>query len=139
MKVTVKKVFIPAYGYVLAPVDEVSAESIAKLKKEEFTVPLSPVRCPKFHKKYFALINLAFENQEFYKDLNQFRKIMEMKSGYFDIVPTDKGVVYLPKSISFDKMPQSEFEELYSKVLDEVIKLLNCDENDLLNQLVGFI
>lgn len=127
-------------GFCLVPADDESMELFKKLKKADvLECNVKEYRNYKFHKKYFALINLAFENQEFYKDLNQFRKIMEMKAGYFDIVPTDKGVVYLPKSISFSKLPQSEFEELYYKVLDEVIKLLNCDKNDLLNQLVGFI
>lgn len=127
-------------GFCLVPADDESMERFKKLKKAEvYECNVKEFRNYDFHKKYFALISLAFENQEHYKNIDQFRKIMEMKAGYFEDVITDKGIVYLPKSISFAKMPQSEFEELYSKVLDEVIKLLNCDKNDLLNQLAGFI
>ena len=128
-------------GFCLVPADDESMERFKKLKKADvLECDVKEYRNYEFHKKYFALINLAFENQEFYKDLNQFRKIMEMKSGYFDIVPTDKGYnLFIPKSIAYDKLNQVDFEELYNKVLNEIIKYLNLTEQELLKELGNFI
>ena len=83
-------------------------------------VTLRHPRNYEFHKKYFALISLGFENQERYNNQDHYRYLMQMKAGYYDAVETDKGTVWFPKSISFSSMESHEFMDLYSKVLYEI-------------------
>ena len=87
-----------------------------------------------FHKKYFALIKLGFENQERYKNKDHYRYVMQMKAGFYDSVETDKGTIWLPKSVSFSSMESHEFMDLYSKVLYEISLDLNLKVNDLDNE-----
>lgn len=91
-----------------------------------------------FHKKYFALMRFAFENQERYQDKEQMRFVYTLKAGYSTPIQTDKGVVFMPKSVAFDKMEEDEFEQLYSAMIDVVIKELGVEEGDLLDELLNY-
>ena len=92
-----------------------------------------------FHKKFFALLNMAFQNQEEYEYFEDFRAVMVMKAGFFKTIATDKGMVYLPKSLSFAKMDEIEFGELYSKMIDVVIKLLGITEENIEQEIMSFM
>jgi hypothetical protein len=85
-----------------------------------------------FHRKYFALIKFAFENwtpeektfkgQVVQKEINRFRKDIQILAGFYDVVVNLKGEVrYESKSISFNSMEQDEFEKLYSAVIDVIL------------------
>ena len=97
------------------------------------------VRNYAFHKKYFGLLNLVFNNQEQYNNFENFRRVMQMKAGYFDEQITDKGIVYLPKSISFEELDQVAFEKLYSDVLDVLIAQFKFDKESIENELINFM
>lgn len=103
--------------------------------KAEIKVP----RNYRFHKRYFALLNLAFQNQDKFDNFEKFRFVMTMRAGYFETINTGKGVVYMPKSISFAKMDQVEFEKVYSDMLNEVIDLLQADRETIENELINFM
>lgn len=78
-----------------------------------------------FHKKYFALINLAYSNSILNESLTfeQFRGEITMRAGYSDSYIDFKGnLKYQPISISFAKMDDLEFEDLYSKCIDVILK-----------------
>jgi hypothetical protein len=92
-----------------------------------------------FHKKFFALLNLGFDNQEHYSDFDVYREIIIMRSGYFKTVPTEKGTVYLPLSISFGSMTQEKFEELFDAVLLTLGKDLHMKGDDILCELNSFM
>ena len=92
-----------------------------------------------FHRKFFALLNMAFENQETFNNFEHFRAFMTMKAGYYQRIPTDKGEMYLPDSISFAKMDQVEFEELYGAMIDTVGKFLDISREDIMQNLVDFM
>ena len=97
-------------------------------------VTLKHPRNYQFLKKYFALLKLGFENQEHYKNKDHYRYVMQMKAGFYDSVETDKGTIWLPKSVSFSSMESHEFMDLYSKVLYEISLDLNLKVNDLDNE-----
>lgn len=81
------------------------------------------VRSPRFHRKYFGLIRILFDNQEKYNNLDTFRKITEMRAGWYDVVADKNGNnYYLPKSISYENMTGEEFEGLYNAVLDQAVE-----------------
>ena len=80
----------------------------------------------KFLKKYFSLINCAWEfltepQRAFFKEsVEAFRKTVEISAGHYEPVYSVSRQTWLetPKSIAFDKLTESEFETLYNKVKD---------------------
>lgn len=72
----------------------------------------------KFHKKAFALLNLGFSNQSQYTQFEVYRKIVTIKSGFFDEAPGKDGhTYYIPQSLSYDTMSAETFEKWYSATL----------------------
>jgi hypothetical protein len=103
-------------------------------------------RSVNFHRKYFALLNCAVnhlpdeERFEQYRDVNYLRKYTLIMIGKCEVIIGLTGREnYIPKSISFQKMDNAEFEEVYSKTLIVLLKYflahlsLEDFENDILN------
>ena len=124
--------FIPAYNS-----DYEAASNIrpGETVKGVITRP----RNLQFHKKYFAMLNLLFANQELYSSFEDFRGYYQMKAGFYKTVLTPKGKLYWPISISFASMDDLEFETVYNKVLDELLKDIPMDRQDLETALVEFM
>jgi len=87
----------------------------------------------KFHRKYFALLNIAFDHWEPgqidskhgvpEKNFDRFRADLTILAGFFEnTIRLDGSVRIEPKSISFAKMDADEFERLYNKTIDVLIK-----------------
>ena len=116
------------------------ADNISKLKDGEYhEVTVKKIRNPKFHRKFFALVKLAHENSDYDMPLDSFRKYLVIKAGYFNVFPTQKGKYIEAKSIAFDKMDETEFAELYSKVLDVVVQEIGVPQETIENELIGFM
>jgi hypothetical protein len=87
-----------------------------------------------FHKKYFALINMLFDNQEIYNNIDHLRHDLILEAGFYDLRNNIQGAeVKEVKSISFAKMTEEEFENLYSKTLDVIIKYFNFDKQTIID------
>lgn len=127
----------------LIPVYNSDYETLKECKLkigDVYEIEVKKKRNYEFHKKYFALINLCFENQELFETIEELRYYLTMKSGYYRKVETPKGEMYLPKSISFSNMDEIEFDKLYQKTITEVMTLLGVDDKtDLLNELINFM
>ena len=125
-------------GHALAPASEADAELLSKIKAGE-TVKLTLTR-PRnvgFHRKFFALMNLAFdyfeppphgegsalaERIEVQKNFDRFRKDITILAGHYEATYRLNGDVRVEaKSISFGSMSQDEFEHLYSKCIDVIL------------------
>jgi hypothetical protein len=77
----------------------------------------------KFHRKFFALLNIAFNNQDKYDNFEDFRCEIILRCGFYKEHVTVKGVlIYIPKSIAFSTMDELEFESLYQKAIDIILK-----------------
>jgi hypothetical protein len=119
MKLMLKKIaggLIPSL-----PMDE------EKLSKWKFgSIMECEVKKPRngqFHRKFFALINVVYINQEKYTQLDDLLVEVKLKTGHYKEHLTTKGeIIYLPKSISFAQMDEMEFGLFYSKVIDVVLK-----------------
>ncbi len=115
-------------------------------------------RNPKFHRKFFALLNLGFEAWEpgrkhkthkgipVSKNFEQFREDITILAGFYEQTFDLHGRLKLKaKSISFAKMEEPEFEQLYSAVADVLLehvltKYAGREELDsVVNQLMGFL
>lgn len=124
-------VFVPIY-----PEDH---DRAAKMKEgDQVLVKSTNQRSIGFHRKFMALIKTGFENQEQYKDFDDFRYVMTMKAGFYHRVVTDKGTIFLPQSVAFDAMDQETFEELFQRVGDVIANLIGVQSEDLMNEIQTF-
>ena len=116
----------------LKPLNSEDEEKLKSLPLDwDGIVTLKHPRNYEFHKKYFALIKLGFENQERYKNKDHYRYVMQMKAGFYESIETDKGTIWLPVSISFGSMESHEFNDLYEKVLNEIADDLGLGTDEL--------
>lgn len=124
--------------------DEKKKLKIGQTYKAKITVP----RNIDFHRKYFALINCAWEyqneavQQHFKNSVDQFRKSVEMSAGWCDTVYSINRKEWqdVPKSIAFDKMDGAEFSTLYDNVKTVLftVFLKNVSEDVFMNELINF-
>jgi len=90
----------------------------------------------KFHKKFFALLNMIYENQEQYNNIEHLRKDLTISAGYYDLRFNIEGVeVQEAKSISFAKMDDNEFSEFYNRIVDVVVKWLGIDKQEIIDNI----
>lgn len=109
-----------------------------KLKRvhegEMIKVSFSKPRNAKFHKKYFALLQVVVDNDDRYEGVEEVLHVMKLKLGHYDnIVNTDGRIIYKPKSISFAKMDDIAFNDFYQKTVNKILKdfLKKWDEETL--------
>lgn len=115
---------------------------------EVYRVDIVKARNIDFHRKYFALINIGWEylNEEqtkFFKyDREGFRKCVQIAAGYYNLTYSIKRKEWVEESmsISFEKMDDLEFHDLYNKVRDVIFSLIeeNVSEDEFLYNLADF-
>jgi len=131
----------------LVPFTDQDKELIDSLPKNQLiNCAVTKKRNIKFHRKFYSLLNYAydlFEPPEIVangrtfdgnKDFEEFRKWLIVKAGYFDVIGyPDDSVRVRAKSISFGKMEEEEFERVYNNCINVVIKYLcqNYTEEEL--------
>lgn len=106
-------------------------------------VDLKLVRNSSFHRKFFALVKIAFDmwtdtlpeqtwrGMPVQPNIDHFRRDLIIAAGFHDVVWSTKKdrdgnqeFRVVPKSIAFSSMPQDEFERLYSAVIDVILRML---------------
>jgi hypothetical protein len=115
-------------------------DKIKKLKVgEEYQCEIKQPRNLKFHRKFFALINMLFENQERYNNSDRLRKDLIIEAGFYDEWVDLHGVINKEaKSISFASMSEDEFQDLYSKVIDVIVQYFHFDKQDIIENVEQF-
>lgn len=110
----------------LRPLEEDKIKRIAEGEAVEFEYKLS--RNYKFLQKFFVFLKAVYDIeaiQEQFDSVEHLRYALTMDAGYFEQVLGMNGQVYLkPKSISFAKMDEAEFDQFYAKVMAIVLKRL---------------
>ena len=111
-------------GGKLVPADAASQAILSKIKTGEVVqVEVKRPRNSAHHRKFFALLNVVFENQEAYESPDHLLLALKYAVGHCEIViAKDGSKMPLGRSIAFHKMDQSEFEAFYEKCLDIVAK-----------------
>lgn len=149
-------VLMRAPGPALVPADERAAQVIERWRVGEgVRASVSRMRNVHFHRKFFALLRVAFDawepepceyrGQEAVKNFERFRKDLLVLSGFADPVVNIKGEVRMePKSISFASMDEDEFQEVYDRVADVILqKVLRTytreDLDRVVQEIVGFL
>jgi len=97
------------------------------------TVDYKKNRNYEFHKKFFALLNIGFENQEREKTLELYRAKVLIQIGHCDFIFTESGQInYIPKSVSYDAIPDNnEFELIYNKAVEYIASKLSLTNEEL--------
>ena len=123
----------------LVPLYPSDMDEKRKLKLgQDYVCEVTNPRNVGFHRKFFAMLNVGHENTKLDMPFDTYRKYLLMKSGYFVAYTTPKGVFYDARSISFAKMPQDEFEEVYSRVLDKMIEDVGLTNDEVERQLINY-
>lgn len=132
----------------LKPLYDPDFEEKKKLRVgETYRATINVPRNLAFHRKYFALINCAWEHlteeqQKPFVNTEQFRKYLEVAAGHFDLWHSpDYGIdLRIPKSISFGKMDEAEFGELYERIKDVLFTrfLSHISEEEFEQNLINF-
>ena len=126
-----------------ADFDERKKLRVGETYKATITIP----RNLAFHRKYFALINCAWEylteaQQAPFVNIEQFRKHLEVAAGWYEqwYSPDYNLHLRIPKSISFSKMSGDEFSELYKRIKDVLFThfLTNISEEEFTKNLINF-
>jgi hypothetical protein len=135
------------------PATEADKDELERLAfGEVYTAEFRKMRNWRFHRKFFALLGIAFDNMA--DDVRERCNIntidgmlihLKITLGHYDLMVTlDGQPIYQPKSISFAAMDQLEFEKFYQRTIDVVISqyTVGMDQRRLeqmVGQVMGFI
>lgn len=124
----------------LIPVYPSDFDEKRKLKLgEDYEAEIKMPRNYQFHKKLFALFNVGCQNSKMDLPFDVYRKIMTVRSGFFTAYQTDKGVYYEPDSLSFTAKDEVQMQEVYSRVLDAIIKDIGSTSEEIEKALIEFM
>jgi hypothetical protein len=131
------------FGGKLVPADEASRAILSKIKTGDVVrVEVKRPRNTAHHRKFFALLNVVFENQEAYENPDHLLLALKYAVGHCDIViAKDGSKMPIGRSIAFHKMNQAEFEAFYEKCLDVIAKhfLPGVETDALRAEVEGFL
>ena len=124
----------------LKPAYDSDKENYNKIKLNQiYEFEFKQPRNYKFHRKFFALLNLCFQNQEHYNDFEDLRHDLIISAGYCRTIYDRDGLeIKKPLSISFASMDEHEFSELYTKVSKVIIDWLGVTNEDLENEILQY-
>ena len=113
-----KALFVKHLG-ALRPADDDADTILSKLKdgdlvKAEIKVPRNLAH----HRKFWKLMSIVYENQTYYQSPEHVCTAFKVATGHCDYLQTQRGLVGIPRSISFAKMDQPGFEKFYSDAVD---------------------
>lgn len=135
----------------LKPLYDEDLEEKKKLKMgETYEVTVKRPRNVEFHRKYFALLNTAWAYQTeavqkgcFSNSFDCFRHTILLNTGFCERIYSYSRQEYIdiPKSVSFGKMSESEFQDVYSRTLDFIIQNLlpNISEQEFKDNIEEFM
>ena len=125
-----QKIFVRKQLGALKPVDHVGVDALYKLKEGViYACQITKPRSSKFHRMFFAMIGLCYENQDIYNSMDNFREEITKAAGHFTSYTNHKGnTVYKAESISFSKMGQDDFEKVYESVFMTCVHIFKWED-----------
>lgn len=151
---------VKAPGGYFIPASDVDRDEAEKLKNGVvYTFDAKKERNSLFHRKVLALIRLGFdawdptstitirysEGITPEKDFEKFREDLTIAAGhYYATYSIDGSVTLRAKSISFASMDEIEFEDLFSRFVDVLLrdilsKYTRADIDNIVDQVLGFV
>ncbi len=106
----------------LRPVDDEGRAFIAKKQGKTVRVEVTEPRNSGHHRKFFAMLKIVLDNQDFYRSMDELLNVCKLAIGHVQVAQTARGPVRWPASISWAKMDQTAFEGFYNRAVDWVLK-----------------
>lgn len=125
----------------LRPGDRASEDDFARIPEgAEVFVEIRRPRSLKHHKKFMALVGLIFQHQSKYQTRDQLLTAIKLRTGHYDTYIVNDKPVVVPKSLAFDSLDQTAFEDFYDRTLDIVVTEIipGLRKADLKRELLGF-
>jgi hypothetical protein len=125
----------------LVPADEAAKQAVKRWKiGETLKCSVRKPRCYTNHKRYFALLNLTFENQDKYTSFEHFRKAVQIAAGHVDeLITLDGEILFMPKSIAYDTLDEMEFSKVFGETMMVCAKILgDMDLNELQAEILQY-
>jgi len=119
----------------LKPAFDDDLDKFKKLPKDGyFEIKYTSKRNVKFHRKFFSLIKICYENQSDYRLIDDLRRDLLITSGHYDeVVNKLTGEVYkIAHSLQFSKMDDTEFSKVYEDVKEVICRWI-CIDNETIN------
>lgn len=86
-------------------------------------VEIKKPRNAAFNRKWRALVGIVLKNQEIYTTEEDLLVEIKLKCGHYtEHITTKKGIIYIPKSLSFAAMDEMEFSVFYDKAIDVILQ-----------------
>lgn len=136
----------------LKPAHESDLELLRKIPiGEERAVEITMPRNLKFHRKFFGLLSIVFDNMQtpaIFKTATgqeiEIRSVddllwhIKMQLGHYEQKMTLGGkIIFEAKSISFAKMDNVAFEKFYNSAIDVILKyFLDCEKDELIEMVL---
>lgn len=126
----------------LIPVDDEGKDVLDGIGQGELVkVKITKGRNLKHHKKFFSMLSLVLENQEKYPTKRHLLTAVKLEAGWYEDGPVEANgkISYLPKSISFAKMDQLEFDEFYTQAIAACCRLLpHLNADDIREEVIAY-
>lgn len=125
----------------LKPAFDEDKEKFSQFPKDGyFEIKYTKKRNVRFHRKFFALLKIAYENQSDYRLMEDMRRDLIITSGHYEeVVNAITGEVYkIAKSISFSNLDDTEFTLIYEDVKDVIIRWIGIDNETLENEIAQY-
>lgn len=131
----------------LAPCYASDLENVQKLEVDtDYKVKITRPRNIRHHRKYWALLTLVFDNlpeelEAHFKSVEDLHYEIKLQTGHRDKWVTMGGQeVWRVRSISFEKMDQTEFEAFYDAAVDVIVRYIlpGIEKEELINQITEF-
>jgi len=105
--------------------DDASADVLRKIGQGDIVkVNITKPRNLVFHRKYWALVNLVWQNSDVYKSPEAVHVALKLAIGHYEVVCV-RGTgeaVCIPKSIRFGSMDETEFAQYWTRCCDAIAK-----------------
>jgi len=125
-----------------APLHDSDFEIAKKFKPgQDVRADLKKPRNYEFHKKFFALLNLGFQNTKSNIDVFEiYRQYALIKIGWCEIVKDPKGELQaIAKSISFAALDDMEFsEKVFKPMIQFCIFDTGATEEDIMENYINY-
>lgn len=143
---------------VMIPSSELDCDKFADLDDGTYKASLVRPRNLAFHRKYMALIDVGFHmwnpkeiivttrcgrELKAEKNRERFRKDIAIATGHYEMTVNVRGEARAEaRSISFAKMGELEFKDLYNRTIDYLLaKVVNGTKEEIekqVNQIISF-
>lgn len=126
-------------GIALYPLTDSDKAKFAKIGQGEIVqVEFDRKRNTLFHRKFFALLNIGFDNQDVFQSFDIYREYVLIAIGFCEVFILPNGLPnYKAKSISYEKLPDNnEFEAVYNDTLNFIANQLSLTNEELTNEIL---